>query len=92
MEDSNLKYLKLFTKKLLNSSENSLIQHLFGGKIQSCLTCDVCKKKSIKIEDFLDVSLVSNINSDLLGSLKEFYKHRRLLQELLQSREIKRKQ
>jgi ubiquitin C-terminal hydrolase len=62
LESSNLKDLKLkdtnFIKNL-NDTHKGIIYDIFGGEVNSTVTCGQCKHKSVKKEDFYSISVVS---------------------------------
>ena len=39
--------------------KQTFIPKLFQGKLESQIICGACKRKTVKIEDFLNLSLVS---------------------------------
>lgn len=64
LESSNMKDLKLkdhnFIKNL-NDTHKGVIYDIFGGEVNSTVTCGQCKHKSVKKEDFYSISLVRKI-------------------------------
>lgn len=40
--------------------KETFVPKLFQGKLESQIICGKCKQKRIKVEDFLNLSLVSN--------------------------------
>lgn len=51
------KYNKI-KKNQITLIEDNLIQKIFGGALNSSVICKRCKNVSIKVDRFLDISLV----------------------------------
>ncbi len=69
METSATNYLISIEKKYnkikknqLTFMEDNLIQKIFGGTLNSSVTCKKCKSVSSRTDRFLDISLVSILN------------------------------
>ncbi len=57
------KFTKIRNKNVQLPQDDNLIQKIFGGALQSSVTCNKCKKVSSRLDKFIDISLVSkNIN------------------------------
>lgn len=81
MENSSKHYVQSISKKftkikrnVLPSTEDNLIQKIFGGTLVSSVTCHKCKKSSNKTDKFIDISLEISDTDTLTKSLEHFCK------------------
>ncbi|RCH82926.1 Ubiquitin carboxyl-terminal hydrolase 36 [Rhizopus azygosporus] len=65
-------YTPAKSKLTPEQEENGLVHHIFGGKLQSQVTCDNCNAKSNSYDRYLDLSVQLNDAESIEDALKSY--------------------